>query len=63
MIDIVHYVTFDLASQTLRYEPPNFGQLNFHTKILRVWKDSKLQEWLQNRSFSLINMWSAYWLS
>ena len=37
--------------------------LNFHTKTLRVWKDSKLQEWLQNWSFSLINMWSEYWLS
>ena len=38
-------------------------KLNFHTKILRVWNDSKLQEWLQNWSFSLINMWSEYWLS
>ena len=38
-------------------------KLNFHTKILRVWKDSKLQEWFQNWSFSLINMWSEYWLS
>ena len=37
-------------------------KLNFHTKILRVWKDSKLQEWLQNWYFSLINMWSEYWL-
>ena len=32
MIDILHYVAFDLATQTLRYEPQNFGQISIFSK-------------------------------
>ena len=33
MIDILHYVAFDSATQTLRYKPQNFGQISTFRQI------------------------------
>ena len=55
MIYILHYVAFDSATQTLRYEPQNFGQISIFRHIWSYFQRNHLS--IKNYSNNYYSQW------
>ena len=55
MIDFLHYVAFDPATQTLRYEPQNFGQISIFRQIWSYFQRNHLS--IKNHSHNNHSQW------